>query len=197
MNTRPVKIVDYQARWPEEFLAVAAALRSALGSLAARIDHIGSTSVPGLASKDIIDCQLTIASFEGYAGVERLLVERGWRPRQGVHQDHLPPGDGHDRDEYEKRYLREPDGHRRTHLHVRAAGRANQRYALLFRDYLREHPGAGLAYAATKRMLAHYHNRQTDDSLFYEIKDPVCDMVMAPAEEWAARVGWGPAASDA
>ncbi len=197
MNARPVQIVDYQARWPGEFLAIADALRSALGPLAVRIDHIGSTSVPGLASKGIIDGQLTVASFDGFDIVRQLLVDEGWKPRHGLHHDHLPPGDGHDRDEYEKRYIREPEGHKRTHVHVRACGRANQRYALLFRDYLRKHPESGLAYAATKRMMAHYHNRQTDDSLFYEIKGPVCDMVMAPAEEWATRVGWCVGPSDA
>ena len=197
MNSRPVEIAEYQTRWPAEFLVIASRLREILGSFAVRIDHIGSTSVPALASKDIIDCQLTLESFDGFDGVRELLVRQAWQPRQGLHHDHLPPGDQHERDDYEKRYFREPIGHRRTHLHIRAAGRANQRYAILFRDYLRAHPEAGLAYAATKRMVAHFHNRQADDSLFYEIKGPVCDMVMAPAEEWAGRVGWHPGATDA
>ncbi|MAF11528.1 hypothetical protein CMK11_13850 [Candidatus Poribacteria bacterium] len=196
MNERPVHIIEYQSRWPHEFRAIARGVRGALGGSARRIDHIGSTSVPCLASKDIIDVQLTVASFDGFDTVATRLAAVGYRQRQGLHYDHLPPGDGHVQTEYEKRYFREPRGDRRTHLHVRADGKANQRYALLFRDYLRAHPPAALAYAETKRRLSRHHNEQSDDSVYFEIKDPVCDMVMAPAEEWAPRVAWQMGESD-
>ena len=196
MNERPVHIVEYQSRWPHEFRAIARGVRGALGGLALRIDHIGSTSVPDLASKDVIDLQLTVASFDRFDVVATRLGVAGYRQRQGMHHDHLPPGDGHDLAEYEKRYLREPPGDRRTHLHVRADGKAKQRYALLFRDYLRAHPPAALAYAETKRRLSQHHNQQADDSVYFEIKDPICDMVMAPAEEWATSVGWRIGESD-
>ena len=58
-----ITIVPYDASWPEAFDAVARPLRTVLGALALRIDHIGSTSVPGLAAKDIIDVQVTVEDF--------------------------------------------------------------------------------------------------------------------------------------
>lgn len=197
MNDRRIDIVRYQGRWPEEFRVIAGGVREALGALAVRIDHIGSTSVPGLASKDIIDVQLTVASFDGFKAPGSRLSAAGYRLRDHIRYDHIPPGEGHVRSDYEKRYYREPAGRRCVHLHVRADGKANQLYAVLFRDYLRAHPAAALAYAETKRRLQHYHNKQNDDSLYFEIKDPVCDLVMAPAEDWAARVGWIMGDSDA
>jgi GrpB-like predicted nucleotidyltransferase (UPF0157 family) len=71
-----VEIVDYHPRWREEFIAIGAALRRALGDLALRIDHIGSTAVPGLAAKDRIDMQIAVTSFDQFdqlsAHIERL-----------------------------------------------------------------------------------------------------------------------------
>src|SRR5438552_13184250 len=58
-----ITIVAYDTSWPEAFIAVAQPLRTALGELALRIDHIGSTSVPGLAAKDVIDVQVTLKDF--------------------------------------------------------------------------------------------------------------------------------------
>ena len=59
--TGPIVITEYQSRWPAEFAELAVRLRRAAGDLALRIDHIGSTSVPGLAAKDVIDVQVTVA----------------------------------------------------------------------------------------------------------------------------------------
>jgi len=58
-----VKIISYQERWVSEFQEISQVLRKRLGSLAIRIDHIGSTSVPNLAAKDIIDIQITVAAL--------------------------------------------------------------------------------------------------------------------------------------
>ena len=55
-----VEIIPYKVSWPAEFQEIAAPLRHALGSLALRIDHIGSTSVPALPAKDVIDLQITV-----------------------------------------------------------------------------------------------------------------------------------------
>ena len=75
-DDRLVHIVDYQQRWPQEFANIGARVRGALGDLAIRIDHIGSTAVPDLAAKDIIDVQVSVATFAGFgpvaAGLEGL-----------------------------------------------------------------------------------------------------------------------------
>ena len=67
----------------------------------------------------------------------------------------------------------------RTNLHVRQAGRPNQRYALLFRDYLRVDPDVTRAYARIKEGLARLHPEDFDG--YYEVKDPVCDIILAAA----------------
>ena len=59
-----VEIIPYQKTWPQEFQIIAVKLRKALGSLALRIDHIGSTSVPGLDAKDVIDIQITVSQLD-------------------------------------------------------------------------------------------------------------------------------------
>jgi GrpB-like predicted nucleotidyltransferase (UPF0157 family) len=71
---------------------------------------------------------------------------------------------------------------------VRRAGGANGRYALLFRDYLRAHDLAAAAYAQSKMALARHAPANWD--LYYDIKDPICDIIMAGAENWASTTGW-------
>lgn len=90
-----------------------------------------------------------------------------------------------------KRLVGEPAGGRRVNLHIRVDGRANQRYALLFRDYLRAHPATAKAYGQFKRLAAGLPFEDT--GAYADLKDPVCDLVYLPAEEWAARTGWAPA----
>lgn len=183
-----IEIVPYHPEWPAEFERIAAALCGALGDLAVRVDHIGSTSVPGLAAKDIIDVQLTVNGFG--EGLEAALGTLGYTLYTEVTSDHRPPGAGGPDSDWEKRYYKPPAGQRPTHLHVRIQGRANQRYPLLFRDYLRTHPAATGGYAALKRTLASYHAE--DREVYTLIKDPVCDIIMAAAEEWAVRTHWNP-----
>jgi GrpB-like predicted nucleotidyltransferase (UPF0157 family) len=158
-----------------------------------RIDHIGSTSVPGLAAKDVIDMQVTVQDFD--VPLEALLSSLGYIRRLDINGDHLPPLVIWPASEWEKRYFQPPEGQRPSHLHVRAHGRANQRYALLFRDYLRTHPVAAGAYAEIKHALARYHPEDWD--AYYDIKDPVCDVIWSAAEEWSRMTGWEPGPSDA
>jgi GrpB-like predicted nucleotidyltransferase (UPF0157 family) len=188
-----IEIVPYDENWPREFAEIAGLLRAALGEVALRIDHIGSTSVPGLAAKDVIDVQVTVRDFD--APLEALLSPLGYIRRLDITGDHLPPQVFGSASEWEKRYFQPPEGQRPTHLHVRAHARANQRYALLFRDYLRTHPVAAGAYAEIKRVLARYHPEDRD--AYYDIKDPVCDVIWSAAEEWTRMTGWEPDPSDA
>jgi len=87
-----------------------------------------------------------------------------------------------------------PPGQRRTHTHVRMQGRANQQYALLFRDYLRAHPATAEAYAELKRRLAQH---LADPQTYPEVKDPAVDLIYLAAEHWAATTHWQPGPSDA
>ena len=178
-----VAIVEYDPTWPQQFEELAAGLRRHLGDGAVGIDHIGSTAVPGLAAKDVIDLQVAVASL---ADADRLApaFERAGYVATPYRQDHRPAGDASDPGLWQKRLWQSPPGARRVNAHVRVAGWPNHRYALLFRDYLRAHPPAAAAYARLKLALA---ERFGDDLRAYtEVKDPACDLIMAAAEDWAA-----------
>lgn len=100
--------------------------------------------------------------------------------------DHAPPGATLPPDELAKRLYKYPV--RPANVHVRQASRFNQRYALLCRDYLRAHPGAAAAYCEIKQALA---ARFSDDcNAYYAVKDPVFDLIMAGAEDWARSTSW-------
>ncbi len=187
-----IRIVPYQPTWRDEFVALGSDLRQALGDLALRIDHIGSTSVPGLAAKDIIDVQITVARLA--PEVEEALQRAGYRRVERLTQDHLPPGSTTDMAEWTKWVFGPAAPEREINVHVRIQGRANQRYPLLFRDYLRAHPAIAEAYAQVKQGLV-AHNIDYPDG-YYDVKDPVCDIIIGGAEAWAATIGWTPGPSD-
>jgi GrpB-like predicted nucleotidyltransferase (UPF0157 family) len=182
---RRVVIVPSRPEWAEEFRAIARVLRAALGPLALRIDHIGSTAVPGLAAKDVIDVQVSVADLD--PALVPLMEAAGFVGRPEISMDHVPPGAA-GTDDWRKLFFQPREG-RPVNIHVRIAGRPNERYALLFRDYLRAHPSAAAAYAELKRRLAALG---IDRGVYAETKDPACDLIMVAAEAWAAETGWSP-----
>jgi GrpB-like predicted nucleotidyltransferase (UPF0157 family) len=179
---RTIEIVPYDPAWPRLFEELGRALRGALGGVALRIDHIGSTAVPGLAAKPIVDVQVSVASFEPLDAFRRPLERLGY-----VHR----PGNT----ERTKRYFREPPGSRRTHLHVRRAGSFSEQWPLLFRDYLRAHPEAGDEYAAVKRRLAARFPH--DGAAYTDAKGAIMWEIIRRADGWAQARGWTPGPSDA
>jgi len=187
-----IRIVPYDDNWPNEFAALGRALRQALSADALRIDHIGSTSVPGLAAKDVIDVQITVSAL-GPAIQETLqAIEYVRSPHLA---DHVPPGAEGSPDDWAKWVFTEPPGHRATNVHVRVAGRPNQRFPLLFRDFLRSNAVAREAYERVKVALARLHPE--DINAYSAVKDPVCDIIFEAAESWAAKAKWAPGPSDA
>src|SRR5918999_767305 len=118
-----VEIIHYQKSWPAEFLKVACILRQTLGQLALRIDHIGSTSVPGLAAKDVIDIQITVVALDDR--IITAMTALGYSHVEDIRRDHRPPNFAGLEIEWEKRYFRPPPGQRSTNIHVRVQGRAN------------------------------------------------------------------------
>jgi GrpB-like predicted nucleotidyltransferase (UPF0157 family) len=187
-----LQIVAYNPNWPAEFNRIAAGLRAALRKLAVRIDHIGSTAVPGLAAKDVIDIQVTVQALD--ETLRAAFHALGYVQSEGIRRDHRPPGASGPETDWEKWYFSPPPGQRRTHTHVRVAGRPNQRYPLLFRDYLRAHPQSAGAYAELKRRLAH---GLADPDSYPEVKDPAVDLIYFAAEDWAAAANWQAGPSDA
>lgn len=190
----PITISDYDDNWPQEFTVIASRLRGACQSLAARIDHIGSTSVPGLAAKNRIDIQISVRTSDDYESLGKALESIGYT-KSPVQCDHVPPGGPHEPAQWEKRLYRPPGNQRPTNLHVRVDGCANQRYPLLFRDYLRSFPDIARAYELVKKQLAQYHPENIE--AYCDIKDPVCDIIAIQAKTWAEQTKWQPGQSDA
>jgi GrpB-like predicted nucleotidyltransferase (UPF0157 family) len=187
-----IVIIPYQNSWPVDFRGIALTLRQGLGGLALRIDHIGSTSVPGLAAKDVIDIQITVTALDDE--FLSTMTSLGYTQPEGIWRDHHPPGGEKAETEWEKWLFYEPPGQRLTNTHVRIQGRANQRYPLLFRDYLRAHPATADAYAELKRRLA---KNLSNPRMYPDVKDPAVDLIYLAAEEWAKTTHWQPAPPDA
>ena len=147
----PVAIVPYDGSWPESFRRERDHLRSCLpADLVGRIEHFGSTAVPGLAAKPIVDMLVEVTDLQ--AARERIapvLESQGydyfWRPTRG---DDGPPF-------YAWFIRREPGAGARTHhIHMVEKSFAAHWDRLLFRDYLIDHSGAAREYEALKIRLA-------------------------------------------
>lgn len=184
---RPV-VVDYTGGWPARAASLIATLRDQLGSRAERIEHIGSTAIPGMAAKDVLDLQISVTGLEDAAReFDRPLRSLGFR-RTPYERDHVPAGWPDDGRAWVKRLWtrrKHPDGD--VNLHVRLVGSPNERLALLFRDWFRAHPEAVPAYAVFKRSLA---AASPDIATYSNVKDPIVDLVITMAGTWAADTGW-------
>lgn len=181
-------ISKYDPKWPEEFARIKSSLEEILGDLALRIDHIGSTSVPGLGAKDVIDIQITVRGLDPL--IQRQLVKAGYKPWESIAHDHVPQGEDEDPKRWEKMFFSQPESQRRANIHVRVEGNPNQIYPLLFRDYLRAHPNSARSIEIIKHEIARRHANDMD--AYYDIKDPVYDLIWDAALEWARHTNWKP-----
>lgn len=147
--SREVRLVEHDARWQARFWSERARLLCAAGGLVVAVEHVGSTAVPGLAAKPVIDIAGGVRHIADALLGARLLAADGWESLG----EHGVPG---------RRFLRRWEGGAHsTHLHlVPWGGEAWQRY-LRFRDRLRAEPELAREYAALKRELAslHAHDR--------------------------------------
>jgi GrpB-like predicted nucleotidyltransferase (UPF0157 family) len=184
---RPV-VVSYQPDWPQRAAALAASLRE-LGPLAERVEHIGSTSIPGMAAKDILDLQVSVPDLDqATSAFDAPLAALGFG-RLPYNYDHVPAGLDDSQSRWAKRYWNRRGRLGDVNLHVRRTGSPNERLALLFRDWFRAHPAAVAGYAAFKKALA---AQCADMDTYADIKDPVVDVIITAAEEWATLTGWQP-----
>jgi GrpB-like predicted nucleotidyltransferase (UPF0157 family) len=138
-------IVDYDATWPELYRIEKERIHGALGKLLVRIEHIGSTSVAGLAAKPRIDIMPGLASDEHLDLTIEPMVGLGFRYIPD-YEDEMP---------YRRLFSRDAsDGHIACNIHTVAVGGEFWERHLLFRNYLRLHPEVAAEYARLKRDLA-------------------------------------------
>ncbi|MGH3440295.1 MAG: dephospho-CoA kinase [Sciscionella sp.] len=184
----PARIAEYDPTWPTQAERIMARVRPAAAGKAIRLDHIGSTAVPSLAAKDVIDLQLTVASLQVADSLAVPLADAGFPRIERIDRDDPQPIDP-DPEHWRKRLHVSADPGRAVNLHLRVADWPAQRLALLFRDWLRAHGEARQEYQQLKRALAATH--AADDSVEgYAVgKQPWINAALVRAEEWARRAG--------
>jgi GrpB-like predicted nucleotidyltransferase (UPF0157 family) len=136
-----ISIVDYDPAWPATFEWLRDRAWRTLGAVAQSIEHVGSTSVPGLAAKPIIDMDVVVSSPEASRAAIARLSTLGYE-----HVGNLGIPD--------REAFRAPPEDPAHHLYVCLAGSRALRNHLRFRDYLRQDPDAVAAYVALKRSLS-------------------------------------------
>lgn len=167
----PVEVVPYDPAWPSRFESWRARLAEHLGSTALRIEHIGSTAVPGLAAKPVIDIHVGVPNVEDEDSYVPHIERAGvaFRSRDTGHRYFRPAGD-------------QP---RDVQVHVSQIGSEWEQRHLLFRDFLRANVGVRRAYGELKSDLARRHR---DDRIAYnEAKTAFIVDAMEQAREWRAR----------
>jgi GrpB-like predicted nucleotidyltransferase (UPF0157 family) len=164
----PVDLADYDPEWPERFARICEQLTEALGARARTIEHIGSTAVPGLPAKPIIDVLVTVDDVEAESSYAPAMVALGYtlRVREAGHRMFRP--DTHD-----------------VHVHVSVEGSREHRDYLLLRDWLRTAAADRAAYADLKRRLA--REEWPDVNYYAEAKGPLIAQILKRAATAARR----------
>lgn len=167
----PVEIVDYDPSWEGSFSQLRAQLMEIMGTFPARVEHVGSTSIPGAAAKPIIDIDIVVRSRRDVRGAIRLLEEGGYKHvgDKGI------PG----REAFES-----PGGMIAHHLYVVVEGNSARNRHLKFRDYLRSNPEMVRRYSAFKKSLAiQFRN---DREAYTEAKTTFVEEALKQAEKGEA-----------
>jgi dephospho-CoA kinase len=184
------RIVASHADWPAQAERLAARIRLAAGALAVRVDHIGSTAVPGLAAQDVVDLQVSVRSFAQVEDLDQSLATAGFPALAGQADDHPLPADA-DPAHWGRRTHVSADPDRWADVQVRVAGSAGWRFALLSRDWLRADAAARAEYEQVKRAASAQHHDQSA-SRYAVAKNAWFDGAQARAEAWARETGWTP-----
>jgi GrpB-like predicted nucleotidyltransferase (UPF0157 family) len=146
-------IVPYDSAWPVLFDIEAARIRGLFGELALRVEHVGSTAVPGLAAKAVVDIQVSVRSLMPMSSYLERLAH--------IDYQHIPLGAF---DLVYPFFQKPAEGPSTHHVHLCVAGSEQERNHLAFRDYLRSHPLVGAEYVALKHRLASAHDGATLES---------------------------------
>lgn len=191
-------LVPYDPTWPDQARRVVARLNTACGHRAVRIDHIGSTAVPGMDAKDVIDVQVTVAALDIADELREALAAAGYVHRPITADVGKPDARStvaeFDRKDDEalwhKRVHCSGDPGRPTNVHLRVDGWPGQQFALLFVDWLRANPGVQADYLALKRRVAGDGHASTD--AYADAKEPWFLDAYRRAWTWADTTGWRP-----
>jgi dephospho-CoA kinase len=177
-----LELVPHNPAWSDEARRIIARVQMACGEKALRVDHVGSTAVPGFEAKDVIDIQVTVASLDVADEIADALANVGYPRIEGITSD-MPHTD--DPALWQKRIHGAADPGRPARIHLRVDGWANQQFALLFRDWLVANPAVREEYLAVKR-------KALTAPHYTEAKEPWFADAYPRAREWAETTGWQP-----
>lgn len=172
----PRAMVVADPTWAAQAARIAARLRAACGDRAVRVDHIGSTAIPGMDARDIIDLQITVATLDVADELADALLQAGYPVVGSINADPAHGGETL----WPKRFHAAADPGRPTHIHIRAEGTPSQRFALLFVDWLSSNPGVRADYLAVKL-------RRDADAVAGWFRE-----CYPRAVAWAESTGWSP-----
>jgi dephospho-CoA kinase len=178
-------VVPPDPSWPAQADRLIARIRHHTGA-STDVSHIGSTAVPGLAAKDVIDLMIAVRTLDEADRLAGPLAEAGLPRRSGEWMDNARniPGET-----WPKRLHGSADPGRAVNLHLRVAGSPGWRFALLMRDHLRADTAARDAYARAK---AEWVTAHPELGAYAEAKEPWFDAEATAADTWAEATGWRP-----
>lgn len=179
------RLCSYNDEWPAQAERAIARVRLAAGEHALRVDHIGSTSVPGLPAQDVLDVQLIVRTLREADELSDTLSEAGFPRAVGEHYDEPQEAGAY----WPKRFHYGADPARAINLYVRSLETPAWRRALLFAAWLRACDEERAAYARVKSDLAKRHASGTTDAYAAD-KQEWITAAFDRAERWAARTGW-------
>ncbi len=175
MNKRKVEVVPFQQSWKAGYLQVAERLKTILGDEVLSVHHIGSTSIPGMSAKPILDLLIVVRNIEKIDGHNGQMKASGY----DAYGENGIPG--------RRFFVKERDGARISHVHIFAAEHPEIRRHLLFCDYLSAHPEEAAEYARLKENLA---SRFPDDiDRYIEGKHDFIQEIDRKASEWIKTIG--------
>lgn len=180
-----VFVADPDPTWPEQADRLIRRLRFSVGGQFIRVDHIGSTSVPGLPAKQLIDIQVVVADLAAAARVAEAARRAGFVHVPGQWLGTDQHGVGHPEE-----VVVDADPGRPVNINIRPVTAPVWRETLLFRDWLRGHDAERDAYAVMKRELAQRSGPGVDD--YGKDKMPWISAALGRAEGWAAAARWSP-----
>lgn len=146
---RMIEVVPWDPAWADAYRKEAEALRRVFAPILSAIHHIGSTSVPGLAAKPVVDTLVVVTDHDAVPRFDAGMEAQGYRVRGETVEAGIPPGRYY--------YSKPAQGLRTHHTHVAAEGNFQIQELLCFARYLRDHPHVAAGYAALKRRAAAAH----------------------------------------
>jgi dephospho-CoA kinase len=195
----PARLVPADPSWPEQALRIVNRLQTACGHRAVRVDHTGSTALPALDAKDVIDIQITVESLAVADELAEPLLAAGYPRIEHVTEDVAKDDARSTVERYDhsddpglwhKRIHASADPGRPTNVHLRVDGWPNQQFALLFVAWLRADVGARADYLAVK--LEAEQAAGGDISPYVAAKEPWFTEAYRRAWQWADSTGWQP-----